>query len=252
VTDGGREGRLGGRRALVTGGGMGLGAAIAARLADDGAEVIIADINAEAGSTVARAVGGRFVRLDITDADAVDTAVAEHGPFGVLVNNAGVDDFDYFTAQTPARWRRMLAVNLEGTFACTRAVLPAMQKAGWGRIITMSSEAGRIGSKGNAVYAATKGALISFTKSLARENARYAITVNAVAPGPVETPMLEATRALGDRGEKIIAAMKAGTQLGRFGRPEEIAAMVAFLASDDAAFITGETVGVSGGMGIGG
>jgi 2-hydroxycyclohexanecarboxyl-CoA dehydrogenase len=236
----------------VTGAAHGLGAAIAVRLAAAGAEVVVADIDALAGTAVADTVGGRFVELDITDVDAVDAAVAAHGPFGVLVNNAGVDDVDFFTALTPARWQRMLRVNLEGTFACTRAVLPAMQQNGWGRIITMSSEAGRIGSAGNAVYAATKGALIAFTKSLARENARYAVTVNAVAPGPVDTAMLDATRALGERGDRIVAAMLAGTQLHRFGRPEEIAAAVAFLASDDAAYITGETIGVSGGMGIGG
>ncbi len=244
--------RLAGRRALVTGGGNGLGAAIARRLAAEGAAVAVADRDADAAAGVASEIDGEALVLDVSDVEAVDAAVAAAGPFAVLVNNAGVDDFGFFTELTPLRWRRMLAVNLEGTFACTRAVLPSMQAARYGRIITMSSEAGRIGSKGNAVYAATKGALIAFTKSLARENARYAITVNAVAPGPVETPMLEATRALGEQGPRIVEAMRAGTQLGRFGRPEEIAAAVAFLASDEAAFITGETLGVSGGMGIGG
>ena len=243
---------LAGRRAVVTGGGSGIGAAIATRLAAEGAHVVIVDVAAEPAATLAARIGARAVVLDITDADAVATVLAEQGPFAILVNNAGVDDFAFFTELTPQRWRRMLAVNLEGTFACTRAVLPAMQAAGWGRIITISSEAGRIGAKGNAVYAATKGALIAFTKSLARENARYAITANAVAPGPVETPMLDATRRLGERGPAIVEAMRAGTQLGRLGTPEEIAAVVAFVASDEAAFVTGETVGVSGGMGLGG
>lgn len=243
---------LAGRRAVVTGGGSGIGAAIATRLAAEGAHVVIVDVAAEPAATLAARIGARAVVLDITDADAVATVLAEQGPFAILVNNAGVDDFAFFTELTPQRWRRMLAVNLEGTFACTRAVLPAMQAAGWGRIITISSEAGRIGAKGNAVYAATKGALIAFTKSLARENARYAVTANAVAPGPVETPMLDATRRLGERGPAIVEAMRAGTQLGRLGTPEEIAAVVAFVASDEAAFVTGETVGVSGGMGLGG
>jgi 2-hydroxycyclohexanecarboxyl-CoA dehydrogenase len=241
-----------GRRALVTGGAQGIGEAIARRLAADGAEVVIVDRDGGAAEAVSGEIAGRAATLDITDADAVERTVAALGPFAILVNNAGVDDFGFFTDQTPERWRRVLAVNLEGTFACTRAVLPAMQAARHGRIINMSSEAGRIGSKGNAVYAATKGALIAFTKSLARENARYAVTVNAVAPGPIETPMLEAVRALPGNGPKIVEAMRAATQLGRLGRPEEIAAAVAFLASDEAAFITGETLGVSGGMGIGG
>lgn len=243
---------LAGRRAVVTGGGSGIGAAIATRLAAEGANVVIVDVAAQPAGALAARIGAEAVVLDITDADAVAAILAERGPFAILVNNAGVDDFAFFTDLTPQRWRRMLAVNLEGTFACTKAVLPAMQAAGWGRIITISSEAGRIGSKGNAVYAATKGALIAFTKSLARENARYAITANAIAPGPVETRMLDATRALGERGPAIVEAMKAGTQLGRLGTPEEIASAVAFVASDESAFMTGETVGVSGGMGLGG
>lgn len=240
-----------GRRALVTGGGTGIGAGIVRRLAAEGADVVIADIAAEPAAALAAEVGGHSHVLDITDADAVDKALAAAGPFAILVNNAGVDDFAFFTDLTPARWRRMLAVNLEGTFACTRAVLPAMQAARHGRIINVSSEAGRIGSKGNAVYAATKGAIIAFTKSLARENARYAITVNAVAPGPVDTPMLDVTRQIPGQGPQIVEAMIAGTQLRRFGSPGEIAAAVAFLASDDASYITGETLGVSGGMGLG-
>jgi 2-hydroxycyclohexanecarboxyl-CoA dehydrogenase len=146
----------------------------------------------------------------------------------------------------------MLAVNLEGVFACTQAVLPAMQRARYGRILTVSSEAGRIGSKGNAVYAATKAAAFGFTKSIARENARFAITANTLVPGPIETPLLDKVRAQGEIGERQIAAMKAGTQLGRLGTTGEVAAAAAFLVSPEAAFVTGETLGVSGGMGLGG
>ena len=241
---------LTGRRALVTGGAKGIGAGIARRLAAEGADVVIADVDEAAAKDLAAAIGATALALDITDPSAVDEAVAAHGPFAVLVNNAGVDDFAFFTELTPARRRRMLDVNLEGTFACSAAVLPGMQAAGSGRIVNLSSEAGRVGSKGNAVYAATKGAIIAFTKSLARENARYSITVNAVAPGPVDTPMLDATRARPD-GARIVDAMIAGTQLRRLGTTAEIAAAVAFLASDDAGYITGETLGVSGGMGLG-
>lgn len=241
---------LKGPRALVTGGAKGIGAAIARRLAADGCEVVVADIDEIAAKELADAAQVRAVALDITDQDAVERAVEATGPFAILVNNAAVDDPAPFTDLTPARRRRVLAVNLEGTFNCTAAVLPAMQAAGGGRIINLSSEAGRIGAKGNAVYAATKGAVIAFTKSLAREGARYGITVNAVAPGPVETPMLAANRAL-PNGDKVVAAMVAGTQLRRLGTPEEIAAAVAFLASAEAGYITGETLGVSGGMGLG-
>jgi 2-hydroxycyclohexanecarboxyl-CoA dehydrogenase len=152
----------------------------------------------------------------------------------------------------PARWRRVLAVNVEGVLACTQAVLPGMQARRYGRLVTVTSEAGRIGSKGNAVYAAAKAAVIGFTKSIARENARYLITANCVAPGPTETPMVQAIRDMGERGATMLQAMLAGTQLGRLGTADEIAAAVAFLASPEASYITAETLGVSGGMGLGG
>ncbi len=232
--------------AFVTGGGRGIGAAIARRLAADGASVIVADLDGNAARAVAEEMGGRSVQLDVADPAAARAAIESAGTLDVLVNNAGFDDFDFFTAMTPERWRRLLAVNVEGVFACTQAALPAMQQARYGRIVNVASEAGRIGAKGNAVYAATKGAVIAFTKSIARENARYGITVNAIAPGPTDTPLLRAM------SERAIEAVVAGTQLRRLGTPEEIAAAVAFLASKEAGYITGETLGVSGGMGIGG
>ncbi|HEY2703581.1 MAG TPA: SDR family NAD(P)-dependent oxidoreductase [Candidatus Dormibacteraeota bacterium] len=242
---------LEGRRALVTGGAGGIGAAIARRLAAEGAEVVIGDLAVDAAEALAAEIGGRAVGFDVADAGQARAAVTGAGTLDVLVNNAGVDDFGWFTELTPERWRRLIAVNLEGVLACTHAALPAMQRAGYGRIVNISSEAGRVGAKGNAVYAATKGAVIAFTKSIARENARHGITANAVAPGPVETPMLEATRRLPGVGERLVAAMREGTQLRRLGRPEEVAAAVAFLASEQASYITGETLGVSGGMGLG-
>lgn len=246
------DGRLVGQRAVVTGGGRGIGAGIARRLADEGAHVTVVDIDLAPAREVAEEIGGEPLGLDVADAEAVRAALGGDRRFQVLVNNAGYDEFCWFTDVAPQRWRRMLAVNLEGVFACTQAVLPAMQRARYGRILTVSSEAGRIGSKGNAVYAATKAAAFGFTKSIARENARFAITANTLVPGPIETPLLDKVRAQGEIGERQIAAMKAGTQLGRLGTTGEVAAAAAFLVSPEAAFVTGETLGVSGGMGLGG
>lgn len=242
--------RLQGRRALVTGGANGIGAAIARSFVREGAEVVIADLDREAGAALANAIKAVAVTLDITDFNAVRQAIAAHGPFGILINNAGADQHAFFTETTPDDWRKLIAVNLEAVFACTQAVLPTMQGAKFGRIINIASEAGRLGSRGGAIYAAAKGGVIAFTKSIARENARYGITANVIAPGPVDTPMLQRAVALG--GAKRLGAMQNATLLRRLGTPEEIAEAVVFLASDGASFITGETLGVSGGMGIGG
>ena len=245
-----RRMRLEGRRALVTGGASGIGAAISRRLAAEAAEVVIGDVNLEGAREVAGEIGAEAAALDVTDAAAAAQVVASAGPFEILVNNAGTDDFAFFTDMDPERWRRLLAINLEGVFACTHAVLPAMQDGGYGRIVNIASEAGRVGSKGSAVYSAAKGGVIAFTKTIARENARYGITVNAIAPGPIDTPLLNAARAFGDVGERIIETMRQATQMRRLGKPEEVAAVVAFLASDDASYVTGETLGVSGGLGM--
>jgi 2-hydroxycyclohexanecarboxyl-CoA dehydrogenase len=242
--------RLEGRKALVTGGAQGIGAAISRRLAAEGAEVVIGDVNADGAAAVASEIGADAVALDVTDPGASAAVADEHGPFAILVNNAGTDDFAFFTDITPDRWRRLIAVNLEGVFACTQAVLPAMQEARYGRIVNIASEAGRVGSKGSAVYSAAKGGVIAFTKVIARENGRYAITCNAVAPGPIETPLLMQAKEFGEIGDRIIETMKASTQLRRMGTPDEIAAAVAFLASDDATYVTGETLSVSGGLGM--
>jgi NAD(P)-dependent dehydrogenase (short-subunit alcohol dehydrogenase family) len=242
--------RLEGRRALVTGGASGIGAAISRRLAAEAAEVVIADLNADGAQQVASEIGAEAAALDVADASAAASVVSGHGPFEVLVNNAGTDDFGFFTDLTPERWRRLLAVNLEGVFACTHAVLPGMQEAGYGRIVSIASEAGRVGSKGSAVYSAAKGGVIAFTKAIARENARFGITANAIAPGPIDTPLLNAAREFGELGERIIETMRQATQMRRLGTPEEVAAAVAFLASDEASYVTGETLGVSGGLGM--
>jgi 2-hydroxycyclohexanecarboxyl-CoA dehydrogenase len=242
--------RLEGRKAFVTGGASGIGTAIARRLAAEGADVVIGDVNIDGARSVAGEVGAEAVELDVTDPAAASEAIGSAGTLDVLVNNAGTDDFAFFTDMTPERWRRLLAINLEGVFACTHAALPPMQQAGYGRIVNIASEAGRVGSKGSAVYSAAKGGVIAFTKTIARENARYGITANAIAPGPIDTPLLNRAREFGEIGEKIIETMKAGTQMRRLGTPDEVAAAVAFLASDDSSYVTGETLGVSGGLGM--
>ena len=242
--------RLEGKKALVTGGASGIGAAISRRLAAEGAAVVIGDVNEEGAKEVAAEIDAEAALLDVTEPDSAAAIAEAHGPFSILVNNAGTDDFAFFTDMTPERWRRLIAINLEGVLICTHAVLPAMQQAGYGRIVNIASEAGRVGSKGSAVYSAAKGGVIAFTKTIARENARFAVTANAIAPGPIETPLLMAAKQLGEIGDKIIETMKGQTQMRRLGQPEEVAAAVAFLASDDASYVTGETVGVSGGLGM--
>jgi 2-hydroxycyclohexanecarboxyl-CoA dehydrogenase len=243
-------GRLDRRRAFVSGGAHGIGAAIVRTFAGAGADVVIGDLDIACATDLATQVGATAVQLDVTDAAKVQQIVSRHGPFDIVVNNAGADQHAFFTDTTPDDWARLLAVNLVSAFASIHAALPAMQAAGFGRIINIASEAARLGSRGGAAYAASKGGLIAFTKSIARENARYGITANAIAPGPIRTPMLEQAVAKG--GDKILRAMTDATLLRRLGEPEEIAAAVLFLASDQAAYITGETIGVSGGMGLGG
>jgi 2-hydroxycyclohexanecarboxyl-CoA dehydrogenase len=243
--------RLEGRKALVTGGASGIGAAIAARLAAEGAEVWIGDVDVEGARRVAGEIAGHAVELDVTDREAAGAAVAAAGgTLDLLVNNAGTDEFGFFVYTTPEQWQKVVGINLIGVLNCTHAALPAMQEAGYGRIVNISSEAGRVGSKGSAAYSAAKAGVIGFTKAIAREGARYGVTANAIAPGPIETPLLMGAKEFGEIGEKVIETMRSSTQLGRLGRPEEVAAAVAFLASDDASYVTGETLGVSGGLGM--
>ena len=241
---------LRGRRAFVTGGAKGIGAAIGRKLAALGAETILADIDAEGVRACAAKIGAEAVALDVADIGRTREIVTQMGPFAILVNNAGVDQHAFFTATTEADWHRLVGINLFSVFATVHAALPAMQAAGYGRIVNIASEAARLGSKGGAVYAAAKGGVIAFTMSIARENARYGITANCVAPGPIDTPMLQA--GIEAVGEKLVSSVTGATLMKRLGTPDEVAAMVAFLVSDDAAYVTGETIGVSGGMGMGG
>jgi 2-hydroxycyclohexanecarboxyl-CoA dehydrogenase len=241
---------LEGQRALVTGGASGIGAATASRLAAEGADVVIGDLNTDGGAELAAEIGAESAHLDVTDPQSSIDLVAAHGPFSILINNAGTDEFGFFADTDPGQWQRVTAVNLFGVYACTHAVLPGMQAANYGRIVSIASEAGRIGSKGSAVYSAAKGGVIAFMKVMAREGARFGITANSIAPGPIETPLLMQALEFGEIGNKIVENMKSMTQLRRLGQPEEVASVVAFLASDDSSYVTGETVGVSGGMGM--
>jgi 2-hydroxycyclohexanecarboxyl-CoA dehydrogenase len=254
-----RAGTLSGRIALVTGAGSGLGAATAEVLAAAGATVALADVDAGAADRISRQLhdeGADSVafELDVRSAAsaqaAIESITSQFGALDILVNNAGTDQFGFFHQTTPEQWDIVLDVNLKGVFHCTAAALPGMQEAGYGRVVNLASEAGRVGSKGSAVYSAAKGGVISFTKVMAREGARFGINFNAIAPGPIETPLLMAALEFGEIGEKIIENMKAGTQLRRMGTPDEVAAAIAFFASDDASYVTGEILGVSGGMGM--
>jgi 2-hydroxycyclohexanecarboxyl-CoA dehydrogenase len=241
---------LQGRKVFVTGGARGIGASICREFAAEGADVYVGYQRSSAGDELAAEIGGTAVQLDVADPESTRAAIEGIGTLDVLVNNAGIDDMAFFTELTPERWRPQLAVNLEGVLNTTLYALPAMQAANYGRIVNVSSEAGRLGSKRGSVYAAAKAGVIAFTKSIARENARYGITANNILPGPIETPMLEMNRQ-GPRGDEVVAAMANATLLRRIGEPEEVAASVVFLASSRAAYITGETIGVSGGMGLG-
>src|SRR5947207_2739410 len=236
------------RVAVVTGGASGIGAATCRRLALDGGEVGGADIDELGAKEVAAEIGGEALALDVTDGDAVRSAVGGR-VVDVLVNNAGGDRIAFFLDTTPKEWDWVLALNLKSTMACTHAVLPGMQARGEGVIVNVASEAGRVGTVAGAIYSAAKAGVIGFTKAIAREAVPFGVRCNAVAPGPIETPLLNGSAAdAGRLGARIKQGMIDATLMGRSGQPEEVADAIAFLASDDAAYITGHTLPVSGGL----
>jgi len=241
-----------GRVALVTGGGRGIGRAIAVRLAEGGAKVTIAyrtnDAAAEETAELVRDVGagGELFKRDVSspeDIEALVKGVGEaFGPVEILVNNAGTTRDNIMLRMKDAEFDEVLRTNLKGTYLCTRAVLRGMVRARWGRIVNISSVVGLLGNAGQANYAASKAGIIGFTKSVAREVAGRGITVNAVAPGYVETELTESL------SENIKGQIMGRVPMGRFGKPQEIAEVVAFLAGDGAAYVTGQTISVDGGM----
>ncbi len=242
---------LAGRVVLVTGAARGIGAGIARAAAAAGASVAVCDVAEDTAHSTAGAIGARALalRMDVSDARSVRAAVAEAearlGPIDVLVNNAGIDVIGPFVESHEDAWDRLWAVNVKGTLLATRAVLDGMIARERGRIVNIGSDAGRVGSSGEAVYSATKGGIIAFTKTLAREVAKHGVTVNCVCPGPTDTALLEQVR---EFDEKLHASLARAIPLRRLGRPEDVAAAVVFLAGDDAAYITGQTLSVSGGL----
>jgi 2-hydroxycyclohexanecarboxyl-CoA dehydrogenase len=242
--------------AFVTGAGRGIGRAIALRLARAGLAVGVTDLAGDSAATVAeeiRRAGGRAASrpADVTSLDAMRAAVAaiegELGPIDALVNNAGWDKMELFLDNDPALWDRLLAINLKGVLHTTRAALEGMAGRGGGRIVSIASDAGRVGSTGEAVYSACKAGIIGFSKALAREVARKGITVNVVCPGPTDTALLAEVGA-GERGAKIVAGMQRAIPLGRIGQPDDVAGAVAYLVSDEAGYVTGQVLSVSGGL----
>jgi len=240
---------------VVTGGAGGMGQAICSRFVAEGAKVAIFDLSGDAARKLSKELGeehSHVEALDISDYAAVEAAVARTekvlGPIDVLVNNAGWDRFQMFL-DTDAEFReRVIAVNLEGPINMHHVVLKGMAARKRGRVVTVASDAGRVGSSGQAVYSACKGGLIAFTKTMAREMMRHGIILNCVCPGPTDTPMLKAFLDEGERGKRVYEALKDAIPMRRLGQPEDVPGAVVFFASDDASFMTGQVVSVSGGL----
>lgn len=245
------------RVAVVTGAGRGIGHEIALALARQGRHVAVMDLRDREAKETAAAItqaGGTAVAVaaDVADPRSVKDGLAEVrrqlGSVSILVNNAGWDELKPFLDTDEDFWQRVIEINYKGVLRTTHGVLPEMIEDRWGRIVNIGSDAGRVGSSLESVYSGTKGAIIAFTKTIAREAARAGVTANTVCPGPTDTPLLQEIVEGRADADKVIGAMTRAVPMKRLGRPEEVAAAVAFLASDDAGFITGQTLSVSGGL----
>ena len=238
---------LSGRTVLVTGGGGAIGAAICRRFAEEGSKVLVADRNREAAYRVAKEIDGDPLVFDISDYGEARSAISGE-EIDILVNNAGWDRFQNFVETRPEEWEPLIAINLRGPLNMHHLLAPAMASRGWGRIVNISSDAARVGSSGEAVYSACKGGIIAFSKTLARELARKGVTVNVVCPGPTDTPILRGFLGEGEAGQKVYDALVRAIPMKRVGQPDDIPGVVAFLASQEAGFITGQVISVSGGL----
>jgi 2-hydroxycyclohexanecarboxyl-CoA dehydrogenase len=249
--------RFEGKVVVVTGGGGGIGGATSRRFAAEGAKVAVFDLNLDAAKKVAAgiaAAGGvaEAFACDIANRADVDAAVAaveaRLGPIDVLVNNAGWDVFRPFVKTEPAQWEKLIAINLTGALHMHHAVLPGMAARKSGRIVNIASDAARVGSSGEAVYAACKGGLVAFSKTIAREHARHGVTVNVVCPGPTDTALFAEYKEGAGNPEKLLEAFTRSIPLGRIGQPDDLPGAILFFASDDAAYVTGQVLSVSGGL----
>jgi 2-hydroxycyclohexanecarboxyl-CoA dehydrogenase len=248
---------LKGRKAIVTGGASGIGRAISQRLAEEGCSVAVFDLNLAGARETSDKItkdGGRCqaFEVDIANLESVRAGVSacevEFGPTDILVNNAGWDKIVPFLQSDTELWKKVIDINLYGPLHMHFAVLPGMVDRRFGRVVNISSDAGRVGSSGEAVYSAAKGGIISFTKTIARELARSGIQVNTICPGPTDTPLFAAVAGDGEAGQKIAEGLRRAIPMKRLATPDDYPGLVAFLASDDAAFITGQTISISGGL----
>jgi 2-hydroxycyclohexanecarboxyl-CoA dehydrogenase len=238
---------LSGRTVLVTGGGGAIGTAICRRFAEAGCAVLVADRDEAAAGRTAGQVQGTALVFDIADYAAARNAI-EGKTIDILVNNAGWDRFQNFLDTKPEEWTTLFDINLRGPLNMHHVVAPQMAARGWGRIVNIASDAARVGSSGESVYSACKGGIVAFSKTLARELARKGVTVNVVCPGPTDTPILRGFLGEGDAGQKVYDALVRAIPMKRVGQPDDIPGLVAFLASEEAAFITGQVISVSGGL----
>ncbi len=253
--------RFDGKSAIITGGAGGIGSATCRRFAAEGARVAVFDRDEAGAQKVAReieAAGGKAQAFacDITDRQSVDAAVAASesalGPVAILVNNAGFDIFKPFLKTEPSEWERLIAINLRGPLHMHHAVLPGMVERRYGRVVNVASDAARVGSTGEAVYAACKSAMLGFSKTLAREHARHGITLNVVCPGPTSTNLFADFLKGASNPDKLMEAFRRSIPLGRIGAPDDLPGTITFFASDDAAYVTGQVISVSGGLSMAG